>query len=51
MEFVASDQTLMEWILAGALLSSAAYAAVRPALVYWFSRGRRKSRDADHERR
>jgi hypothetical protein len=51
MEFVASDQTLMEWILAGALLGSTAYAAVRLALVYWSSRGRRKSRDADHERR
>jgi hypothetical protein len=50
MEFVASDQTLMEWILAGALFGSAAYAAVRLAL-YWLSHGRRKSRDADHERR
>jgi hypothetical protein len=33
MEFVTSDQTLMEGILAGALLTSATYAAVRLALV------------------
>ena len=31
MEFVTSDQTLMEWILAVAILASAAYAAVRLA--------------------
>ena len=40
MEFVTSDQALMEWILAGALLAAAAYAAVRLALVYWSSRDR-----------
>jgi hypothetical protein len=51
MEFVTSDQTLMEWILAGALLLSAAYAAVRLALVYWSSRDRGKGSDADHRRR
>jgi len=51
MEFVTSDQPLMEWILAGALLASAAYAAVRLALVYWSSQGRGKGSDTDHGRR
>jgi hypothetical protein len=51
LEFVTSEQTLMEWILAGALLASAAYAAVRLALVYWYSRVRGKGSDADHGRR
>ena len=51
MEFVTSDQTLMEWILAGALLASAAYAAVRLALVYWSSRDRGKGSDANNGRR
>jgi hypothetical protein len=51
MEFITSDQTLMEWILAGAILAFAAYAAVRLALVYWSSRDRGKGRDADHGRR
>ena len=51
MEFITSDQTLMEWILAGAILASAAYAAVRLALVYWSSRDRGKGSDADHRRR
>ena len=51
MEFVTSDQTPMEWILAGALLASAAYVAVRLAQVYWSSRDRGKGSDADHGRR
>jgi hypothetical protein len=50
MEFVTSDQTLMEW-MAGALLASAAYVAVRLAQVYWSSRDRGKGSDADHGRR
>ena len=50
MEFVTSDQTLMEWILAGALLASAAYAAVRLVSVYLSSRDRREGSDADHKR-
>jgi len=41
----------MEWILAVGILDSAAYAAVRLALVYWSSRDRRQSRDADHGER
>lgn len=51
MEFVTSDQTLSEWILAGVILAFAAYAAVRLALVYWFTRGRGKDRDIDQRRR
>jgi hypothetical protein len=52
MEFVTSDQTLMEWILGGALLASAAYAAVRLALlVCWSSRDRGKGSDANNGRR
>ena len=50
MEFVSSDETVMEWILAVALLVFTAYAAVRLALVYWFSRDRGKGRDTDQAR-
>jgi hypothetical protein len=50
MEFITSDQTLMEWILACAIFASAAYAAVRLAPVYWFARDDGKGRSADHRR-
>ena len=38
-------------LLAGALLASAAYVAVRLALVYWSSRDRGKGSDANNGRR